>query len=37
MTVLAVGIAIIVFKIAIPARLGLAMEFAVAVVLILLG
>jgi high-affinity nickel permease len=37
MTVLAVGAAIIVFKIAIPARLGLAMEFAVAVVLILLG
>jgi high-affinity nickel-transport protein len=37
MTVLAVGIAIIVFKIAIPARLGLAIEFAVAVVLILLG
>jgi high-affinity nickel permease len=37
LTVLAVGIAIIVFKIAIPARLGLAMEFAVALVLILLG
>jgi hypothetical protein len=37
MTVIAVGIAIIVFKIAIPTRLGLAMEFAVAVVLILLG
>lgn len=36
-TVLLVGIAIIVFKIAIPARLGLAMEFAVAIVLILLG
>ena len=36
-TVLMVGAAIIVFKIAIPARLGLAMEFAVAVVLILLG
>jgi ABC-type nickel/cobalt efflux system permease component RcnA len=36
-TVLIVGAAIIVFKIAIPARLGLAMEFAVAVVLILLG
>jgi high-affinity nickel-transport protein len=31
------GAAIIAFKIAIPARLGLAMEFAVAVVLILLG
>jgi high-affinity nickel permease len=37
LTVLAVGVAIIVFKIAIPTRLGLAMEFAVAVVLILLG
>lgn len=37
LTVLAVGAAIIVFKIAIPTRLGLAMEFAVAVVLILLG
>ena len=37
LTVLAVGAAIIVFKIAIPIRLGLAMEFAVAVVLILLG
>jgi ABC-type nickel/cobalt efflux system permease component RcnA len=37
LTVLAVGIAIIVFKIAIPTRLGLAMEFAVAIVLILLG
>ncbi len=36
-TVLTVGAAIIVFKIAIPTRLGLAMEFAVAVVLILLG
>jgi ABC-type nickel/cobalt efflux system permease component RcnA len=36
-TVLIVGAAIIVFKIAIPTRLGLAMEFAVAVVLILLG
>jgi ABC-type nickel/cobalt efflux system permease component RcnA len=36
-TVLIVGAAIIVFKIAIPARLGLAMEFAVAIVLILLG
>jgi hypothetical protein len=36
-TVLAVGAAIIIFKIAVPARLGLAMEFAVAVVLILLG
>ena len=36
-TVLIVGAAIIVFKIALPTRLGLAMEFAVAVVLILLG
>lgn len=36
-TVLAVGALIIIFKIAIPARLGLAMEFAVAIVLILLG
>src|SRR5579863_4367895 len=37
LTVLAVGAAIIIFKIAIPIRLGLAMEFAVAIVLILLG
>jgi hypothetical protein len=37
LTVLAMGGAIIVFKIAIPIRLGLAMEFAVAIVLILLG
>ena len=37
LTVLAVGTAIIVFKLAIPVRLGLAMEFAVALVLILLG
>jgi len=37
LTVLLVGAAIIVFKIAIPTRLGLAMEFAVAVVLIMLG
>ena len=37
MTVLLVGAAIIVFKIAIPTRLGLAMEFAVAIMLILLG
>src|SRR5260370_15732851 len=36
LTVLLMGAAIIVFKIAIPARLGLAMEFAVAVALILL-
>jgi hypothetical protein len=37
LTVLAVGAAIILFKVAIPVRLGLAMEFAVAIVLILLG
>ena len=37
LTVLAVGLGIIVFKLAIPTRLGLAMEFAVALVLILLG
>ena len=37
LTVLIVGAAIIVFKVAIPAGLGLAMEFAVAIVLILLG
>src|SRR5271156_478135 len=37
LTVLSVGAAIIVFKVAIPVRLGLAMEFAVAIVLILLG
>jgi hypothetical protein len=37
LTVLAVGALIIMFKITIPTRLGLAMEFAVAVVLILLG
>ena len=37
LTVMIVGAAIIVFKIAIPTRLGLAMEFAVALVLILLG
>lgn len=36
-TVVAVGAAIIVFKFAVPVRLGLAMEFGVAVVLILLG
>ncbi len=36
-TVLAVGAAIIVFKLAIPPRLGLALEFAVALVLIGLG
>ncbi len=37
MTVLAVGAAIIIFKLAVPVRLGLAMEFAVAITLILLG
>jgi len=37
LTVLAVGAAIIIFKIAIPIWLGLGMEFAVATVLILLG
>jgi high-affinity nickel-transport protein len=36
-TVLAVGTAIIIFKLAVPVRLGLAMEFAVAITLILLG
>jgi high-affinity nickel-transport protein len=36
-TVLVIGALIILFKIAIPARLGLAMEFAVAIILILLG
>src|SRR6266851_3209732 len=37
LTLLAVGTAIIVFKIEIPVRLGLSMEFAVAIVLIALG
>src|ERR1700683_4863739 len=37
LTVLAVGAAIIIFKLAVPVRLGLAMEFAVAITLILLG
>ena len=37
LTIMLVGVAIIVFKLAIPPRAGLAMEFAVAVVLILLG
>jgi hypothetical protein len=37
LTVLGVGALIIIFKIVIPTRLGLAMEFAVAIVLILLG
>lgn len=36
-TILLVGGAIIVFKVAIPPRLGLAMEFSVAVMLIVLG
>jgi hypothetical protein len=36
-TVLAVGGAIIIFKLAIPVRLGLAMELAVAIALIVLG
>jgi hypothetical protein len=37
LTVLAVGAAIIIFKLNVPVRLGLAMEFAVALVLIMLG
>lgn len=37
LTIFAVGIAIIVFKIAIPTRLGLSMEFSVGLMLILLG
>jgi hypothetical protein len=37
LTVLLVGCAIILLKIQVPVRLGLAMEFAVAIVLILLG
>src|SRR5215475_12453232 len=36
-TILLVGGAIIVFRVTIPPRLGLAMEFAVALMLILLG
>jgi len=36
-TIMAVGVAIIIFKISIPQRVGMAMEFAVAAVLILLG
>jgi high-affinity nickel-transport protein len=36
-TIFVVGIAIIVFKIAIPTRLGLSMEFSVGLMLILLG
>ncbi|MGH7914326.1 MAG: high-affinity nickel-transport family protein [Candidatus Binataceae bacterium] len=37
LTLVAVGAAIIIFKLAVPVRLGLAMEFAVAITLILLG
>src|ERR1700694_2347171 len=37
LTVFLVGGAIILFKLTIPARLGMAMEFAVALVLIMLG
>jgi sulfite exporter TauE/SafE len=37
LTIFAVGIAIILFKVAIPARLGLSMEFSVGLMLILLG
>jgi high-affinity nickel permease len=37
LTIFAVGIAIILFKIAIPTRLGLSMEFSVGLMLILLG
>ena len=37
LTILLVGSAIIVFKVSIPARLGLAMEFAVGLMLIFLG
>src|SRR5205807_6220060 len=37
LTIFAVGSAIILFRIAIPARIGLAMEFLVALMLILLG
>jgi high-affinity nickel permease len=36
-TVLAVGMAIVFFKLKVPVRLGLSLEFAVALVLILLG
>ena len=36
-TVLAVGMAIVFFKLKVPARLGLSLEFMVAIVLILLG
>lgn len=37
LTIFVVGIAIILFKIAIPARIGLSMEFSVGLMLILLG
>jgi len=37
LTIFAVGVAIILFKVAIPARLGLSMEFSVGLMLILLG
>jgi hypothetical protein len=37
LTIMLVGVAIIVFKVSVPPRVGLAMEFAVAIVLILLG
>jgi hypothetical protein len=36
-TVMAVGVAIIVFEVVIPPRLGLSMEFAVGIMLVLLG
>src|SRR5919199_6810868 len=36
-TILLVGGAIVLFRVAIPPRLGLAMEFAVAVMLVVLG
>jgi high-affinity nickel permease len=36
-TVMAVGVAIIVFEVVIPPRLGLSMEFAVGIILVLLG
>jgi high-affinity nickel permease len=37
LTIFAVGVAIVLFKIAIPTRLGLSMEFSVGLMLILLG
>jgi hypothetical protein len=36
-TVMAVGVAIIVFEVVVPPRLGLSMEFAVGIILVLLG